>query len=269
MSFMYYFNREQSEKIYVQINKHMLIHVFNGSKVIHTNELEYKITDKQSVFISKGQYFMSEVLSLEKSCFDGVLVFFDDAFLLELFNKYPSLIDNKQESRVENKSESDLLCIIEESKALHETMLSTKSYIERGSDEDMLIQLKFEEIFLQLLQSNQSDDILVYLQSLYSKSLFKFRDLFENNAYENVQEMMQKSKLSEHQFRKLFKELYGTTPKEWLLKKALYKAKKLLEAKELNVTQVCFECGFHSISWFTKSFKKEFDVTPKKYQQNC
>ena len=265
LSFMYYFNREITEKVNVQINQHMLIHIFNGSKVIYNNDNTYNLSDKQSAFISKGQYFMSEILSIEKSYFDGIMVFFDDEFLLSIFNKYPILLKDKERTSINNNA----LCIIEKSDALHETMLSTKFYLERKSDDNLLIQLKFEEIFLQLLQSNEKNEILRYFQSLNSKSLFKFKDLCENNSFESVEDMISQSKLSQPQFRKLFYELYHTTPKEWLLKKALVKAQKLLEEGELNVTEICYECGFNSISWFIKSFKKEFDITPKKYQQNC
>ena len=264
LSFMYYFNRKITQKVHVQVNKHMLIHVFNGCKIIYNHDSRYNLADKQSAFISKGQYFMSEILSIEKSYFDGIMIFFDDDFLLSIFNKYPTLLEDKDTKYI-NKP----LCIVEKSDALHETMLSTKFYLERKSDENMLIQLKFEEIFLQLLQSNKSNEILNYFQSLYSKSLFKFKNLFENNSFESVEDMIRQSKLSEPQFRKLFNELYNTTPKEWLLKKSLFRSKKLLEDKELNVTDVCYECGFNSISWFIKSFKKEFGITPKKYQQNC
>ena len=264
LSFLYYFNREKSDKVNVQINTHMLIHVFNGSKIIYNNDKAYTISEKQSAFISKGQYFMSEVLSPTESCFDGMMVFFDDAFLVSLFSKYPVL---GQESVAQNPAQA--LCLIEQSNALHETMLSTKSYISRGSDESLLVQLKFEEIFLQLLQSNSSNEILHYFQALYSKSLFKYKDLFENGHFESVEEMISQSKLSEPQFRKLFSELYHTTPKEWLLTKALTKAKKLLEDKALNVTEVSVACGFNSISWFIKRFKQAYGVTPKKYQQNC
>ena len=265
LSFLYYFNREKTPKIHIQLNQHMLLHVFNGSKVISTDGVDHTVEQSQSVFISKGQYFMSEILSVEKSQFDGIMVFFDDAFLLSIFDKYPSLLQNSVSIPQDNQP----LCIIENSTALHETMLSTQVYLERGSDESLLIQLKFEEIFLQLLQSNSSGEIRNYFQTLYDNSLFRFKRLFEDHEFNTVKEMMTLSRLSEPQFRKLFAELYNTTPKEWLVKKSLHKAKKLLEEKSLNVTEVCFECGFNSISWFTKSFKQEFGITPKKYQQNC
>jgi len=264
-SLLYYFNRDRSEKMHIQINKHMLLHVFNGSKIIHSDDVDYTVSDKQSVFISSGQYFMSEVLSLEKSHFDGIMVFFDDAFLYAIFEKYKSITHNTLSKSIQAKK----LCIIEDSKALHETMLSTKTYLERKSDDPTLIQLKFEEIFLQLLQSNSSQQISSYFQTLYDKSLFRFKDLFENGHFQTVEEMIKASKLSEVQFRKLFKQMYALSPKEWLLQKSLNKAKYLLADKTLNVTDVCYDSGFNSLSWFIKSFKKEFGVTPKKYQQNC
>lgn len=262
---LYYFNREKSEKMHIQINKHMLLHVFNGSKIIHSNGTDYTVGEKESVFISSGQYFMSELFSNKKSHFDGIMVFFDDDFLFSIFNKYKNFAQVTPDVKQVRKQ----LCIIEDSQALHETMLSTKSYLTRKSDDPLLIQLKFEEIFLQLLQSNSSKQIVSYFQTLYDKSLFKFKDLFENSEFTTVDEMIQVSKLSEVHFRKIFKQLYNTTPKEWLLKKSLYKAKNLLEDKTLNVTDVCYHSGFNSLSWFIKSFKQEFGITPKRYQQNC
>ncbi len=265
LSFLYYFNRELTQRVHIQLNQHLLIHVFNGSKNIYAEDKVYKVSAKQSAFISKGQYFMSELLCETRGSFDGIMVFFDDAFILSICNKYKTLT---QKEIKKNRKHSSL-CVIEKSEALHETMLSTQLYLERKSDESILIQLKFEEIFLQLLQSNKSNEILEYFEALHANSVLKFKSFFEENSFTNVKEMIQRSKLPETQFREIFYELYATTPKEWLLKRALLKAKNLLQDKRLKVTQVAFECGFNSSSWFTKSFKEAFGLTPKKYQQNC
>ncbi|MDF1878310.1 helix-turn-helix transcriptional regulator [Sulfurimonas sp. SAG-AH-194-C20] len=262
LSLLYYFNKEQTQKVNVQLNKHMLIHVFNGSKTIHIGDNDYAIQEHQSAFISKGQYFISERLSDEKSYFDGIMVFFDDEFLHKLFTKY-NILKEKIEGETLNS-----LFVVEDSTPLHETMLSAKSYLQRESNVTALVELKFEEIFLQLIQSNKSKNILHYLQTLYTSSIYKFQDLIQNGEFTSVKDMMAQSKLSEPQFRKTFTKLYKTTPKEWLLKRSLLKAKTLLEDKSLSVTEVSLECGFNSLSWFTKSFKEAFDTTPKKYQQN-
>ena len=129
LSFLYYFNKEQTEKVNVQLNKHMLIHVFNGTKTIHVQDDDYAIGEHQSAFISKGQYFISERLSDETSYFDGMMVFFDDEFLHKLFMKYDFL-----KEKVDGDAENSLF-IVEEFDTLHETMLSAKSYIKRESNE--------------------------------------------------------------------------------------------------------------------------------------
>jgi len=43
-------------------------------------------------------------------------------------------------------------------------------------------------------------------------------------------------------------------------------AKKLLD-RGLDVTSVCFECGFNDCSYFTKVFKSYVGMTPQKYKQ--
>ena len=43
----------------------------------------------------------------------------------------------------------------------------------------------------------------------------------------------------------------------------LQRAKELLEVGDLNVTQVAYEVGFRSRSYFTRAFTKEFGETPK------
>ena len=125
LSCLYYFNREVTTKVNIQLNQHLLLHVFNGSKNIYTEDNVYTITSKQSVFISKGQYFMSEVLSVDTSYFDGIMVFFDDAFLFSMWNKYKKIVNKKNA----DKNTINSLCIVEESLALHETMLSTQMYL--------------------------------------------------------------------------------------------------------------------------------------------
>ena len=265
LTLLHYFNRDVSNKITVQINQHMLLHIFNGSKTITHEGIEHTVLAKQTVFIAKGQYVMSEILSFENSCFDGIMVFFEDEFLFSLFHKYALSINKTLNHEFINYR----LLHVKDSISLHETMLSTKSYLQRGSDHAVLIQLKFEEIFLQLLQSDSSDEIHTYFQSLYSGGLYRLKNLLETVEFDSVESMIQKSKLSEPQFRKTFYQLYAQTPKEWLLQRALRKSQKLLQNKQLNVTEVSLECGFQSLSWFIKSFKKEFGITPKQYQQNC
>jgi AraC-like DNA-binding protein len=45
----------------------------------------------------------------------------------------------------------------------------------------------------------------------------------------------------------------------------LEKAKELLKNKVASVSEIAYKVGFASTTYFTSSFKKEFNVTPKEY----
>lgn len=47
----------------------------------------------------------------------------------------------------------------------------------------------------------------------------------------------------------------------------LRKAEKLLKQNQKNVTEICFECGFGNLSYFLRSFKAKYGLSPKEYRQ--
>ncbi len=61
----------------------------------------------------------------------------------------------------------------------------------------------------------------------------------------------------------LFRRATGMTPKAYHNRLKLNKAKELLKHK--NVSEVCYDLGFESISYFIKLFKGHFGITPKQY----
>ena len=65
-------------------------------------------------------------------------------------------------------------------------------------------------------------------------------------------------------FRRL-SELTGQTPTEFIRIIRLKMAAKLLEKNFGNISQVALEVGFNNISYFNRSFKKLFGVSPKEY----
>ena len=46
----------------------------------------------------------------------------------------------------------------------------------------------------------------------------------------------------------------------------LMKAAELIKEGELNITQVSYEVGISSISYFAKTFKKRYGVSPSDYK---
>lgn len=67
-------------------------------------------------------------------------------------------------------------------------------------------------------------------------------------------------------FKRDFKDSFNTTPSRWIKIKRLEYAKKLLVESDLNINQICYDCGFINSSHFIKSFKEHFKIPPYKFR---
>ncbi|MBL8027738.1 MAG: helix-turn-helix domain-containing protein [Fibrobacteres bacterium] len=73
--------------------------------------------------------------------------------------------------------------------------------------------------------------------------------------------------ISKHHLCRIFKQSTGMTLAEYSLKARIEKAQKLLSTGSMNITETAAKCGFQSLSYFTKSFRKETGKAPKAWQR--
>jgi AraC-like DNA-binding protein len=71
---------------------------------------------------------------------------------------------------------------------------------------------------------------------------------------------------SKFHFIRLFKNIYGKTPHQYLTQVRIENAKQLLQ-KEISVTETCFAVGFDSLSSFTALFSRHAKLSPSIYQR--
>lgn len=72
--------------------------------------------------------------------------------------------------------------------------------------------------------------------------------------------------LSEPHFRRLFSEYINMPPMDYLNLIRVRSACSLMSRKDCSMDQVALECGFASVSAFTRNFKKFLDVTPYQWK---
>ena len=65
---------------------------------------------------------------------------------------------------------------------------------------------------------------------------------------------------------KVLKDRKGITLRQYIIAYRLKLAKKLLSESAKSVNEVAEECGFNDPSYFTKTFKNAFGMTPKEYR---
>lgn len=72
--------------------------------------------------------------------------------------------------------------------------------------------------------------------------------------------------LSESAFSRYFKSRANQSFSSFLSQVRIHHACKLLQQDDLNISQVCFECGFFTLSNFNKQFKERIGKTPLEYR---
>jgi AraC family transcriptional regulator len=73
--------------------------------------------------------------------------------------------------------------------------------------------------------------------------------------------------VSEGPFIRLFKNRFGLTPHQYVVKRRLAKSKELL-ASDRNLAEVAALCGFSDQSHFTRLFKREYATTPSAWRRD-
>ena len=71
---------------------------------------------------------------------------------------------------------------------------------------------------------------------------------------------------SKFHFVRLFRQIYGRTPHQYLTDVRVRHAKELLK-QGATVARTCYSVGFDSISSFTGLFKRRVGMTPAAFQQ--
>ena len=69
-------------------------------------------------------------------------------------------------------------------------------------------------------------------------------------------------------FHKLFKASTGKTLREYVEEQRIRKAIELMLSTEMTLTQIAYECGFSSQSYFNYAFKKKMGYSPREYVKN-
>lgn len=104
----------------------------------------------------------------------------------------------------------------------------------------------------------------IYLyQRVVKAKLFIDNNYSHNLDLDNISDQ---AYISKYHFIRLFKSVYGRTPKNYLIKVRMNKAKTLL-ANGNSVLEVSMRVGFESPTSFAGAFKKNTGLTPSEYRR--
>ena len=73
--------------------------------------------------------------------------------------------------------------------------------------------------------------------------------------------------LSQGYFTRAFRDDTGISPMNYLMKKRIEKACKLLQNNEIKVSAISLQSGFSSPQRFNVAFRKQMGMTPMEYRK--
>jgi len=100
------------------------------------------------------------------------------------------------------------------------------------------------------------------------RRLLRGKDYMDSffGAHVRLAEVASEACLSPYHFHRLFREVFHETPNQYLQRKRLANAQRLLERGEQSVTEICLEVGFESITSFSGLFRRSFGCSPREYR---
>ena len=81
-----------------------------------------------------------------------------------------------------------------------------------------------------------------------------------------LEEIARALNVSTFHFCRIFKQATGLTFVAYLSRLRVEKAKILLQDKNLRITEICYEVGFHSLTHFNRIFRKLVGSSPTEYR---
>ena len=103
-------------------------------------------------------------------------------------------------------------------------------------------------------RTNINKEILSYIQQNFCSPI-------------SLQELSKVFHLSEKYISRYFKEQFELTLTQYITHLRLSKARHLLISTTLPITEIALQCGFSNVSYFIRTFKEIYRLSPLKYRK--
>ncbi|MEL6717941.1 MAG: AraC family transcriptional regulator, partial [Bacteroidota bacterium] len=143
-------------------------------------------------------------------------------------------------------------------------------FTENHPSKDIFVEFTLKELIIRILQAEMQKCYKEKSNELSSCNPIAFvvKYIKENlDSPLNVAELSQKAYMSESNFHRVFKNELGISPIEFINEERLKKAARLLQYSSKKIKEIGVECGFNSLSYFTRLFKRKQNVSPATYRK--
>ena len=131
---------------------------------------------------------------------------------------------------------------------------------------EKIVSILMQELFTKISRFVKQDFVLSLPD--HAQKLRELRtDVHENFSNRwTIGNMAEIMGLSSSRFASLYKQIFNISPTEDLIRTRIDQSKKMLSSTKVSIKRVSSACGFESVHYFHRAFKKRIGMTPKHFQ---
>lgn len=218
----------------------------------------FYLNEGESAFISGGVVHGGFPEECEYYClvFDLAALFKDVALCSKSIAEFLTNTDHFTGVYSVNAKQTEIMC----------EMLSLMQKAEKGYDLNVIGLLwKLLGSFLsQPLERNGELNNKAQIQKLKDVLSYIRKNIDKNVSLEELSEV---SGMSPRYFCRVFRNMTGRTPIEYVNYYRVETASQMLITTGESITEIALNCGFNDMSYFSKTFKKFKGISPSKFRQ--
>ena len=146
--------------------------------------------------------------------------------------------------------------------------------------QQMLDELKQDHPGSDLILLSKALEIFVFISREYSRTknpmarslcrLGELISLLENRYRERwtIRRISKIASMAPSTLLPVFRKVTGFSPIDYLLHVRLSKAAELLLKSEMSISEIAQECGFTDSNYFSRQFKKRYNLSPRDYRNS-
>lgn len=244
-------------------------YVHKGSLNVHVNDLCFTLHEGEGVFINTGVLHSYSGESGLKVAFPNIL------FL-------PSLVYGSEESIFWSEYLHPLSASVNlsyvilkhdvpwQSNILDKITQIMKEFEHAAFGYEFHIRSYLFEIILNIYRNNQIQIKEQVRNKTEIDRVCKMLSYIEGHYMNQIQikQIADSAFISSRECLRIFQNVIGTSPKQYVIRLRIKKAKCLLSGTAMSISEISDCCGFQNQSYFTKTFREQLGITPAKYRKN-
>lgn len=256
----YYQSTKELAKQQIKLTKNVFSFLIEGQKEVFTNNSSFLIENSSFLLMKSGHCLMTEKLSPLHKNYKSVLLFFSNKEIQQFVQKFDiktskiSLPQSAYSFQYDQFIKNYVNSLVDISRLA-------------PSIQEKMIQTKFEEIMIYLVETKGTD--FINSMMIQERNFFQnFLNVVENNKLKKMtlKELAFLSNMSVSTFKREFEKHFHQSPSKWFLDKRLEHSAFMLKNNSKRPSEIYQEIGYENLSNFIHAFKTKFGVTPKQYQ---